>query len=384
MTTAMHTARAALWIAIAACGSNRDAPPGESPDAGIDADADPGTEPDAAPETGPRISGATTLDGLREIRQGATAELVLTGVRLTGATVVRLGSLPATIGAVTADQIHATVTVPHGFPKQKLAVHVTTPAGSDTLADAISATFYIVTADAAVGGHGTGQSPVPLCDPSLATMAPGDTLALAPGTHRCAAGLALPGGVHVVGAGVAATLLDEFAGFGFTAGSAGDVTTLTGLTIRATGDAITVAGDAAISDASITRCTRGLVVAGGHATASNLAISGCTGAGIELAAAAGASGLTVRNSQIEGAAAAILLGSDHATCDLGTTGDPGHNQLASAGVALRDPRTAPDAGAAAIQAVGTTLNGNAYTGQTITGPAALAPDYEIAASVIQF
>ena len=71
--------------------------------------------------------------------------------------------------------------------------------------------------------------------------------------------------------------------------------------------------------------------------------------------------------------------------DLGDSGDGGGNQLSVvSGFALVDLRTDPSF-RPTIDATGTTLNGNAYAGQLIQGPTALAPDYSIVADgSIQF
>jgi hypothetical protein len=103
--------------------------------------------------------------------------------------------------------------------------------------------------------------------------------------------------------------------------------------------------------------------------------------------------LRLRGARVHGGSGSGVFAShESAIYDLGTADDPGQNALSTdTGFALNDNRmhfVAPprsptiDGGTAIreINAVGTTLNGRSYAGQTIEGPAEQPPDYRIAAN----
>lgn len=536
---------AVLCLALAACsGRHQNGPPDASPDAG-DAGAPDAEVPDAdapRPSNDPRVDSVATADGGHQIRQGETAELTIRGEHLSGATAVAAGALTATIIDVMDDRVRATLAVPHGFAKQALTLEVTTPRGVATLAGAIDTTPYVVTADAAPGGHGTYEAPLDLCDATIGTLARGDTLELAAGTYHCAAKLSLPAGVHIVGAGVGQTILDGFSGFeliDFGTGADTLVATLGGLTVRnpagfgavvrvdelggglqvdgfavenggkagivvseardlaparaitiknfqyrATGVASHFETAATVADSVIAGCAEGVSVAAGRVTIRNTKIQDCalgvhsgpatpqagsgepivtvidsqltgdatgikiddgtltidhvdvTGApggapcvtgvsvtggglvaraqtridctqfgirgatvrgaerifsvsvdgaeitgsevGIDLGFADGPAILSLRRARVHGGKAAVSIVNDRARCDLGTTKDPGQNELTAGAGGIAFKYVRPDTfGFEIHSAVGTTLNGHSYAGQTITGPAAEAADYVI-------
>jgi hypothetical protein len=128
-----------LWLALAACGTQH----------GSEPPPDPPDEPGA-----PHVASVATADGAHEIRQGDSAELIVTGSGLTGATALTVGELAATITSATDTQIHAQIAVPHGFAAQTLALRVTTPAGTAELAAAIATTLYVLQAiGTTINGH---------------------------------------------------------------------------------------------------------------------------------------------------------------------------------------------------------------------------------------
>jgi hypothetical protein len=99
--------------------------------------------------------------------------------------------------------------------------------------------------------------------------------------------------------------------------------------------------------------------------------------------------LTMRRSIVRDQTTASLLldRSYDSPIDLGYPGNPGDNALSVvSGYALDDQRIDTLPTFRFIQAFGTTLNGHSYVGQTIEGPAALAPDYRVQyeAGAIQF
>jgi hypothetical protein len=96
--------------------------------------------------------------------------------------------------------------------------------------------------------------------------------------------------------------------------------------------------------------------------------------------------LTLRNSIIrDQTQAALLVGNIDGVTNLGTAGNPGNNQLSVvSGFAIDDVRQGENS-PRLIRANGTTLNGVSFDGQTIVGPAELAPFYRVASSPgIQF
>lgn len=217
----MHRTLACL-VALAACGDS----PSQSPDAGspdappdVPLDAPPDAPIDAPPDTPidpttapPRIDEVHTGNDFHEIRQGQTAQLVITGAHFTGATKVVLGDLPTTFIDTRDATLTVVVEVPHGFAPQALALAVTTPNGTTTLAGAIDTTEYIVAVDAApAGGLGIHASPASLCGVEVTTAQPGDTLQIGAGSYHCDDRLVLAPGVVVRGAGRTRT---ELVGFG--------------------------------------------------------------------------------------------------------------------------------------------------------------------------
>jgi hypothetical protein len=93
--------------------------------------------------------------------------------------------------------------------------------------------------------------------------------------------------------------------------------------------------------------------------------------------------LSSRHSHLDGRRAAVWLVAALASCNLGFPDDPGDNRLTagSTGFAFRDARRVSGAFPALTFAIGSTLNGHAYTDQRIVGPASLGEDYDLRENV---
>lgn len=104
--------------------------------------------------------------------------------------------------------------------------------------------------------------------------------------------------------------------------------------------------------------------------------------GVECEIFSEPSWLRMRRSRISGEESAFLIWDQFTSIDLGTAGAPGANTLTSSpsGHAFNDTRAAPGP---AVDAVGTTLNGNAYSGEQL-GPRSDADLAQRAANVVRF
>lgn len=180
------------------------------PDAGgIDAAVDASTG-------GVAIDSVVTADGFTQVRQGSSAQLIITGEQLEAIDTVTVGELAATVVSASPTEVRADIEVPHATASGPRAVTVSGPDGTATLADAIETTFYIIAPGAPAGGRGTFQSPLQLCAQETTEVWPGDTLWLLAGAHECApsSGLALPtNGVTIVGQGAAETTIGASGSF---------------------------------------------------------------------------------------------------------------------------------------------------------------------------
>lgn len=90
--------------------------------------------------------------------------------------------------------------------------------------------------------------------------------------------------------------------------------------------------------------------------------------------------LTVRGSTVRGqTVASLAISNVDGRADLGTPSSPGNNQLSViSGFVIDDTRSTESFFSRYTFATGTTLNGVSFDGQTIDGPAELAPFYRIA------
>lgn len=182
------TNRCLLFIAVAVVGCGDVAAP--ELDELESAEADTGA---------PVIKSVKTDDGFRQIRQDATSQLVIRGNHLDTATSVTVGTLTAEIQSVAAQEIRASVFAPPGL-LGRFDVTVVTGGGTATRPQALRVTPWVVS-PAAVGGHGTFQSPMNLCDLEFEAPGPGDTVQLLAGAHECSSFLDLNGGITFEGAG---------------------------------------------------------------------------------------------------------------------------------------------------------------------------------------
>jgi hypothetical protein len=177
----------------------------------------------------PVITSVATDDGFTQVRQSATAALVIRGKKLGKTTSVTVGPFSTTLDSVTARTLRVTVfTGP--TPLGPLDVTVTSPSGSITAPGAIELTPFVVS-PTAVTGHGTFQSPINLCAPELEFTGPADVVQLLAGTHRCGHPIFVGAGT-VQGDPEHATVLtgtDE-GGFGMFAGGFAPTTAIRDLT----------------------------------------------------------------------------------------------------------------------------------------------------------
>lgn len=168
------------------------------PDAGVDAGVD-----------GIAIDGVVTADGFTQVRQGGSAELVITGRELGEVDTVLVGDIDGIVLSASPGEVRVDFFVPHGTAAGPRTVTVSGPGGSASRADALELTFYIVAPAGTADGRGTYQSPISLCDLRDALPRLGDTASLLAGDHVCSFGTAmeLPGGMTVAGAGSDVTVL---------------------------------------------------------------------------------------------------------------------------------------------------------------------------------
>jgi hypothetical protein len=175
------------------------------PDAGVDAGVD-----------GIAIDGVVTADGFTQVRQGAAAELVITGRELGEVDTVLVGDIDGIVLSASPGEVRVDFFVPHGTAAGPRTVTVSGPGGSASRADALELTFYIVAPTGTADGRGTYQSPISLCDLRDALPALGDTASLLAGDHACdppsGVPMELPGGMTVAGAGSDVTVVRGAAG----------------------------------------------------------------------------------------------------------------------------------------------------------------------------
>jgi len=166
----------------------------------------------------PTIKSVNTTDGFHQIRQDALSHLVIRGNHLDTATSVAVGPLTAEIESVAPHEIRASVLAPPGL-LGGFAVSVVTSLGTATRPEALQVTPW-VTSPTAVGGHGTFESPMNLCDLEFEPAGPGDTVQLLAGTYSCDGFLELDNGITVEGAGRDETFLQGSFVFSIAFGSA--------------------------------------------------------------------------------------------------------------------------------------------------------------------
>jgi hypothetical protein len=167
----------------------------------------------------PVITSVATDDGFTQVRQGATASLVIRGNKLGKTTSVTIGQFFVTLDSVTAREVRVTVFAGND-PPGPVDVTVTSARDSVTVPSAIELTPFVVS-PTAVAGRGTFQSPMNLCDPELEFTGSGSIVLLLAGTHRCGRAIIIFDGT-ILGDPDHATVVtgtDE-GGFGILAGNA--------------------------------------------------------------------------------------------------------------------------------------------------------------------
>lgn len=168
----------------------------------------------AAAGQGPTITSVTTDEGSTQVRQTSQVRLVITGKGLQGTQSVVVGTTAAAIEDVASREVTVSVSTPSGR-LGPLDVTVVTKSGAATAAGALALTPWVLAPDA-VGGRGTFESPMNLCDPLIVNSSPGpvegspgngDTLRLLAGTHHCDRLIFLYTSVIIEGAGPTATFI---------------------------------------------------------------------------------------------------------------------------------------------------------------------------------
>jgi hypothetical protein len=203
--------------------------------------ADAAPQPDAAP-TGMTVQSVHTSDGYTQVRQGSTVDIVITGANLEGVTSVQVGELEAGSVEALPEAVRARLPVPGGTTPALRDLTAGGRDGTATLVDAIEVTPYVISPTASPDGHGTHQSPMPLCDSAVGDSSAGDTILLLAGEHDCDEFVRLRGGQIVQGQGAATTVVgsrfSRFRGFEVVSSDFRSITTFRDLAIDAAYDAI--------------------------------------------------------------------------------------------------------------------------------------------------
>lgn len=176
------------------------------------------TGPPAAPGT-QAIAAVDNGFGGDELRQSSSASITITGTHLAGATRVTVGTMDATIDRATATELRASLFVPYGYAPGPVDVTVETPAETMVAPAALEVTPYVLAPTGAIGGRGTYESPMHLCDPALQTFANGpgygDLVQLLGGVHACAGAPLLAAGITIEGALDGSTIVQGVGDQGF-------------------------------------------------------------------------------------------------------------------------------------------------------------------------
>ena len=182
---------------VASCGGGGAIEPDAGTDAvsidsaNLDVDAATDAMPDAPTPPGIAdisVAGAGTSN---QARQGAgTIRLAISGTGLVGATTVNVGEWTATIVAGGSDQqLLAEVSIPHGVSLGFRTVTVTTPGGTDALANAVAITEITSSPSGSdTGGLGTPDAPFATATRALSVAGsqfgqPADTVRLMAGAY---------------------------------------------------------------------------------------------------------------------------------------------------------------------------------------------------------
>ena len=291
---------------------------GGSDDGASDADASDLDASDLDVATGPPTLAAVTIDGYGASHQVAfgagTVTLHLAGTGLDKLTGVTAGAMTAALvagGTSTARAVTLTVghAAPGGLAAGNVDLKVTSPAGSATLANALTVTAITVTASGSdATGHATPDAPLRTVTKALKRAADRDDVTVGAGLYDDAAGEVwidrssgpiaanVREGITVTGAGPTpagtrlVTSLPNRVALAIDATSAAAVLTyVTGLSASGFSTALSIANtknDVTVTDVGVTGGANAIEIdSAGDPSASNLnfyrtTVSGCSGSGL--------------------------------------------------------------------------------------------------------
>lgn len=208
--------------------------------------AEPAAGAGPAPRGGPSLTLVRNEDGGTQVREASQTVLVIHGTELADATSVVVGATGfSQILSATATELRVSCSC-FGMARGPAAVTVTTPGGAASLPDAVEITPFVVSPSAPMGGRGTFDSPMHLCDPALPSwIGGGNLIHLLGGVHVCAGSLLLFGRVDIEGAADGSTVIrgDGTTGFAFflvDGGQPGSPAQIRRLTFEAPLDAVSL------------------------------------------------------------------------------------------------------------------------------------------------
>lgn len=175
-----------------------------------------------SPLGGPSIAMVRNEDGGVQVREASATKFVITGTDLAGASSAMVeGCYETVITSATATEVRVTSQCFGMTRGELLSVSVTTPVGTSTAPDALLVTPFVISPTAPIGGRGTYESPMPLCDPDLPLfLGGGNKMELLGGTHVCGNFLLLSGHLLIEGALDGSTVIEgEGSGFSFAVSS---------------------------------------------------------------------------------------------------------------------------------------------------------------------
>jgi hypothetical protein len=212
----------------------------------------------------PVITSTATADGFTQVRQNSVVSVVIKGKKLGRTTHVSVGPFLTTLDSVSAHELRVTALI-SVQPAGPLDVIVTSPDGIAIARDVLELTPFVVS-PTAVGGNGTFQSPMNLCDPALERSGRGSAVLLLPGTHRCGRAIVIGAGSRVMGDPNAATIVTgtDDGGFGMIIrGDPSEFTLINDLTFEAPLAASSIELTGGSLDVSRVTDTGGITASGG-------------------------------------------------------------------------------------------------------------------------
>jgi hypothetical protein len=182
----------------------------------------------AAPLAAPTIAMVRNEDGGVQVREASQTVVVITGTELASATAVTVGSCAPQILSATATELRVDSSC-FGVTRGMISVSVTTPDGTASAPDALLITPFVISPAAPMGGRGTYESPLNLCDPIIPMWSGGgNKLELLGGVHTCGNTLILSPGLVIEGAADGSTVIqgDVTGGFVASMQSSGSIATV--------------------------------------------------------------------------------------------------------------------------------------------------------------